>query len=174
MSYFSFCHKLLICCFAAACLTLASCRTQHSAVTETSKDSVRVEVRERLVLQPDTVFVDIPLQTAEQERRDSFSRLETDFAVSEVWLNKDGTLKHRLKNKAKKLSVPTNKEIQYRDSIVYRDSKKERSKTNTVYVNRLTKFQKAQICALWALILFFAYKYRREIVKFIVGVFRRK
>lgn len=47
----------------------------------------------------DTVFIEIPAQSAERTTPDKYSHLETDYAESDARINADGTLTHSLKNK---------------------------------------------------------------------------
>ena len=70
-------------CIAAMCLLLGGCSTSRKIPAQRS-DSVRVEVRERTVFVPDTVFINVPLQEGSYTGRDTVNRLENDFAVSLV------------------------------------------------------------------------------------------
>lgn len=54
----------------------------------------------------DTVFVEIPAQSAERTTPERFSHLETDYAQSDAKINTDGTLTHTLKNKPTKHPAP--------------------------------------------------------------------
>lgn len=54
----------------------------------------------------DTVFVEIPAQSAEKTTPEGYSHLETDYAESDAQINPDGTLHHTLKNKPTKQPVP--------------------------------------------------------------------
>lgn len=69
----------------------------------------------------DTVYIEIPAQSAERTTPDSFSHLETDYAVSEARINEDGTLSHTLDNKRAKHPVPVN------------------NSTDTIYVEQATE-----------------------------------
>lgn len=113
-------------------------------------NSVRVEYRERTVLVPDTVYVEIPAQTAERTTPDSTSHLENDYAESDTRINPDGTLYHSLDTKPRMKPVPTEMRIEYRDSIVYRDRIKTETVTKTKYVERsLSWWEKTQIYGFW-------------------------
>lgn len=154
--------------FIAALLT--GCGTTKVAtssdIREEKNDSVRIEYRERTILVPDTVFVEIPAQTAERTTPDSLSRLENDFAESTARINQDGSLYHDLKTKPQTKPVPTNKEIQERDSVrtVCRDRIVERTSTETVEVEKkLSRFQKIQIAGFWTLLVFLMIVYRKKI-----------
>jgi hypothetical protein len=104
-------------------LFLSACCPYRHAATEgrTTDDSVRVEYRERVTIVPDTVYIEIPLQTAERATRDSTSRLENDYAVSVSRIDSAGVLHHELRTKPQTKAVETERTIEYRDSIVYRD-----------------------------------------------------
>lgn len=54
----------------------------------------------------DTVFIEIPAQSAERTTPGKESHLETDYAESDARINEDGTLTHTLHNKPTKQPVP--------------------------------------------------------------------
>lgn len=54
----------------------------------------------------DTVFIEIPAQSAEKTTPEGYSHLETDYAESDAQINPDGSLHHSLKNKSMKQPVP--------------------------------------------------------------------
>lgn len=54
----------------------------------------------------DTVFIEIPAQSAERTTSGKESHLETDYAESDARINEDGTLTHTLNNKPTKQPVP--------------------------------------------------------------------
>ncbi len=155
-------------------LLLTACAASRKSSTESSvlgRDSVRIEYRERTVLVPDTVYIEIPAQTAERTTPDSVSHLENDFAESDARINQDGSLYHNLKTKPQTKPVPTDKEIQYRDSIVYRDRilKVKDKVVETVEVEKkLSWFQKTEIGGFWALLLLLAIIYRKKLFGAIV------
>lgn len=88
-------------------LTIAAitsgCKTKQKLPVVTSEDFRRTEIihTERI----DTVFIEIPSQSAERITQESESFLETEFAESFAAINADGTLKHTLRNKDSKHSV---------------------------------------------------------------------
>ena len=114
---------------------------------------------------PDTVFIEIPVESERQTVRDTTSHLETSFAVSDARITSDGALFHSLENKTQKKPILTEKEIIYRDSIVYRDKIVEKS----VPVKReLTKWQKFQIKGFWIILsLFIIVFFRKNIIAII-------
>jgi hypothetical protein len=163
-------HILLL---LAAAFTLGSCQTSKTAAThvqEYRRDSTRVEYRLRTVLVPDTVYLEIPHQTAERTTRDSVSHLENDYAITDARLNADGTLLHTLLTKPQKKSVFTHKEIEYRDSIVYRDVGSKLTKTITKRVpHERSWWEQTQIYGFWACLLALCITYHKAIYKVISG-----
>ncbi len=122
---------------------------RHLPVQTENRDSVRVEVREVTRYIRDTVFLEIPTQSAENTTRDTSSHLETDYAESDARIDPDGTLHHSLKNKPQKQPVPVDVPQTQKDSIVYRD----RYISETIKVPReLTSWQKWQMRSFWILL----------------------
>ena len=83
-------------------------------------DSTRVEVRYETVTVHDTAYVELPVIVEKIQTLDTTSTLENDYAKSEATVTA-GILKHSLETKPAQLPVPVEKEIVYRDSIVFRD-----------------------------------------------------
>ena len=71
--------------FISLMFLLGGCGTTRR-LTETThqQDSVRVEVQTRTEYVKDTVYLEIPAQTAERTTADSTSHLENDYAVSDA------------------------------------------------------------------------------------------
>lgn len=88
---------------------LCSCKSPKAAtpVILTNSDSIRSEVIIRERVDTVTVFVDVPAQSAERETFAGRSHLETDFAMSDAWINEDGSLGHNLFNKRQRLAIDT-------------------------------------------------------------------
>lgn len=105
------------------------CRHLSSSDTKTGLDSTNTEYRERVIFVPDTVFVEIPKQTAERTTADSTSHLENDYALSDARINTDGSLFHTLATKPQAKPVPTEQQIVYRDSVVYKNRIVTQTKT---------------------------------------------
>lgn len=103
-------------------LTMQSCSKElyPPSIVET-RDSVRVETKVIIKTEKDTVYIEVPAQSAERTTQDSTSHLETDFATSDARIEQDGSLFHDLKNKPQKRPAETDKQIIVRDSIIYRD-----------------------------------------------------
>lgn len=163
---------------AALCLLLGGCSTCRKIPAQTAAykaDSLRIEYRERTVLVPDTVYVEIPAQTAERTTADSASHLENDYAVSDARLNADGTLTHTLNTKPQKKPVPTARPVEYRDSVVYRDRAQTKTETRTEYVeHKRSWFEQAEIYGFWAALIALAIIYRKKIFQAVVRLFLKK
>lgn len=115
------------------------------------RDSVRVEVRERVEYIRDTVEIAVPVESTQQVVADS-SHLETNFAVSDARITFDGRLFHSLCNKPQNVPVETKIQIIHRDSIVYRD----RDETNIIEVPReFTTWQRIRLDGFWVLLALF-------------------
>ena len=122
---------------------------KHLPAQTEHRDSVRVEVREVTKFIRDTVWMQIPIQSAENTTRDTSSHLETDFAESDARINPDGTLHHSLRNKEQEKPVPVDVPTTQKDSIVYRD----KFIYETIEVERdLTGWQKWQMRSFWILL----------------------
>lgn len=129
---------------------LCSCGAGRRAVpTVESADSVRTEVRTKTVYRDSVVYVTVPEQSAERETRDSSSHLETDYAVSDARVDRDGVLHHSLRNKPLPVPQTIRVPMERRDSIVYRN----RWYKETVLVEKeLSPWQKWQMRGFWALV----------------------
>lgn len=155
-------------------IILFSCRTaKHTAIKDSQKDSIRVEYRERTILVPDTVFVEIPSQRAERTTKEKISHLENDYAYSDAKINPDGTLTHTLDSKQQSKPIAINKTIEYRDSIIYKD--KVINETVTEYIeHKLSWWQQTQIYGFWGVAALLAVVllsvYRKKIIKLVIGL----
>ena len=159
--------------FVLASCCSSKCLTTHSQ--EYLRDSVRIEYRERTVLVPDTVYFEIPRQMAERTIADSVSHLENDYASSDARLNSDGTLTHTLNSKPHLKPVPTERKIEYRDSIIYKDRWRDKKQTVTEYVeHKLSWWEQTQIYGFWAAIAIVAIIYRKKIFQTVVRLFLKK
>ena len=113
MKYFFHLFSLLLL-LAAASACGAARPLAHTA------DSTRVEVRYETVTVHDTAYVELPVIIEKIQTLDTTSTLENDYARSEATVTAS-ILKHSLETKPAQLPVPVEKEIVYRDSIVFRD-----------------------------------------------------
>ena len=104
-------------------------------------DSTKVEVRTETVIEKDTVYVELPRVVERVAVQDTTSHLENEFALSDAHIS-GGVLKHSLETKPVKMPAVVDKEIVYRDSLIYKD----RVRTVTVEVERkLTGWQQAKL-----------------------------
>ena len=98
-------------------LSCAACSVYRQAAPA---ESSRVEVRTETVLQKDTVFVELPVIEKVVETLDTASTIENKYAKSTASVS-NGILTHSLSTKAVKEPVIVDKQIVYRDSLVYVD-----------------------------------------------------
>ena len=138
-------------------LLLCACSTKKRMTTSV-QENTRIETKYVISYRTDTMYIEIPSQTAEMVVRDSVNKLENDYATSEARINKDGSLYHNLKTKPQKkptlIQIPTER----KDSIIYKEKKID----NPIYIDKeLSTFQKFQekwfyisIAILLALLLF--------------------
>lgn len=147
----------------AAVLLVGGCSPgKHLVKTQQQQDSTRVEIRKEIVYIPDTVYLEIPAQTAERTTRDSTSHLENDYAESDARINSDGSLYHDLKTKPQEIPKEVQTPVERNDSIVY----KYRTVYETVEVEverELTWWQKTQMYGFWVSLLVIAITYRKGI-----------
>ncbi len=143
----------IICALFAGC-----CPCRH--LTTSTRDSVRVETVIRTERVPDTVFVEVPVESVRQTVRDTTSHLETSFAVSDARILADGSLLHSLENIPQKRPVPTEKEIEYHETNEYHGYEE----AEIVEVARpLTWWQQTQIRGFWMLVLILLVVCREQI-----------
>ena len=127
-----------------------SCRTGRQVVVVEARDSVRVEERVREIKVTDTLFVEVPAQSAERTTADSTSHLENDYAVSDARVNPDGSLSHSLETKHRTDTLSREVGVQVRDSIIYR----EKVVPQVVPVEKgLSDWQKIQIRGFWIFLI---------------------
>lgn len=130
------------------------------------QDSVQIKVETRIEYVPDTVYIEIPAQTAERETADSTSHLENDYATSDARINPDGSLFHNLKTKPQKKPVEFEKPVERKDSIIYKTKTVTETKIEKV-PRDLTWWQKTQIYGFWFILFIFVIVYRKKILSFV-------
>ena len=116
-----FCLVAYIIALGVAVYSLVSCGVQKPTVVQ--KDSVRVEIRERIVR--DTAYFQLPAQSSSIITRDTTSVIELDFAKSTASV-KDGFLHHSLETKPETLEVPV--------YIPVHDTLRIEKKGDTIYI----------------------------------------
>lgn len=129
------------------------------------RDSVVVEVRERLVR--DTVSVEIPVEVEKVVTRDTVSHLENTYAKSDAVVS-DGFLHHSLSSKPQVIYVPVEVPVSDTTTTHSTSAISEREETKIEYVEKkLSWWQKTQVhgfrCMLLFALLFFGWKYRKKI-----------
>lgn len=98
---------------------VVGCGVQRKAVP-VQRDSVRVEYRTETVLVRDTAWIEIPKESEKVVTIDTASFLENRYAESYAVIA-DGLLYHSLETKPQRIAAPTEKAIQVRDTIIYKD-----------------------------------------------------
>lgn len=114
-------NKIVIALLAIVFVGCCPCRKLATA----EQDSVRIEVRERVVSRIDTVEVHIPAEREERIVEVDSSYIETKVAASWAKINSDGTLYHSLFTLPLAPKVAVTIPTLHRDSIVYRQQYRE-------------------------------------------------
>lgn len=101
-------HLLLI----ILLMLVASCHSSRQTIPSepvilNNQDSVRETTIIKTVYVPITVEVPIPQQSEAIVTAADTSHIETDLAISDAWINEDGTLYHSIENKHITLTVET-------------------------------------------------------------------
>ena len=110
------------------------CKTIKKSINEKTdtKDSVRIEYREKVVKVPVTVYVEVPVENVSTTTKDSTSHLETSFAISNasmVWIDGVPFLRHDLKNKAQKIEKTEDVPVVEKEKVVYQTRRVTYTKT---------------------------------------------
>lgn len=144
---------LLLLLAASACGTVRTLPVQ---------DSTRVEVRVEKEYVVDTAWVELPVIVERVATLDTASVLENRYAKSEAVVS-GGMLSHSLETKPVKEPVKIQKEIVYRDSLVFRDRiVKEEVKVEKVLTPWQTlKMRTGGVCliAMLLIIIYFVIKH---------------
>ncbi len=152
-------------------LTLSACSPkilQSNTHTEVQKDSVRLEIHERIV--HDTVYFALAPEKEKIVTLDDSSHLENSVAASDAYV-RDGKLHHTLETKKQDIPVPVSIPVadttKTSTSILQTDNNEV---TTTIkYIEKeLSWWQRTQIYGFWCMlilsILLFAWKYRNKII----------
>ena len=135
------CALLLL---ALLCL-LVGCRSPREVVREVTV----IETHDSIHFVHDTLYYEVPTQTAQVVTHDSVSVLENDFAVSEVQLNKDGTLSHKLNTKPQSVPIPFEKPVETKTQVIYKD---KRIEVPVPVEKKLTVWQQFRLRSFWVLL----------------------
>lgn len=122
----------------AIALLLCGCRSKRDVVREVTV----IETHDSIHYVHDTLYFDVPVQTAQIVTHDSVSVLENDWAVSRVAINKDGTLLHKLESKPQSVPVPFEKPVETKTQVIYRNRE---VKVPMPVEKRLTKWQRTKM-----------------------------
>ena len=127
-------------------LTFVGCKTIKKSVNEKTdtKDSVRIEYREKVVKVPVTVYVEVPVENVSTTTKDSTSHLETSFAISNasmVWIDGVPFLRHDLKNKAQKIEKTEDVPVVEKEKVVWQTRRVTYTKTE-IREKQLAWYQK--------------------------------
>lgn len=139
--------KLIVC--VAVTLLLAGCAAKRVTSSTIQQDSVNVEVRERVEYVIDTVIVEIPYISERVTTRDTLSRLENAYAITEAIVEGD-YLTHTLATKPQLREVEIKTPRLRRDSIIYRYANRE---VEVTVEKQLTFAQKIQMNGFWLMLL---------------------
>lgn len=119
-------------------LTASACSTVRQLP---STDSTKVEVRYETKTVHDTAYVELPVIVETVATLDTASVLENKYAKSAASVS-DGVLTHSLETKPVREPVAVEKQIVYRDSLVYRDKVQ---KVTVEVEKKLTAWQTIQM-----------------------------
>ena len=127
-------------------LLFVGCKTIKKSINEKTdtKDSVRIEYREKVVKVPVTVYVEVPVENVSTTTKDSTSHLETSFAISNasmVWIDGVPFLRHDLKNKAQKIEKTEDVPVVEKEKVVWQTRRVTYTKTE-IREKQLGLFQK--------------------------------
>ena len=131
-----------------ACL-MVSCRATRITTDTLERDSVRVEIVERIKYVVDTIEVVVPYYHEERETRDTMSFLENPFALSSAAIS-GGTLYHSLQTIPRSWRVKIQKPILRRDSIVYRNFYRD---VKVEVERELSWLQRFQVNGFWGMLV---------------------
>lgn len=140
------CLTLLIALFL---LIVVFCLSGCKSPREVVKEVTIIETHDSIHFVHDTLFFDVPVQTAQIVTKDSTSVLENDWAISHVAINKDGTLSHKLESKPQSVPVPFEKPVETKKQVIYRNRE---VKVPMPVEKPLTPWEKFRLDAFWWLV----------------------
>lgn len=145
-------------------IALYSCKAKQNVVIE-KRDSIRIEYREKIVKDTDSVLVYLPSEEKAISTYDSISTLRTKYAESTATIS-NGILSHTLKTIDKPIPVQVVKETVYKDSIVYQDKEVEKEVTKEVE-KKLSPIQKTLMWLWVPLSILLCIAWRKHIIKLV-------
>lgn len=129
-----------------AVASLTACKVYRPLAVEKT-DSVHVQKEVWTEYVHDTLYWEVPSEKVTSVTPDS-SHLETDFAVSDAYVNSDGMLFHVLFNKKRSQPIPFEKPVVHVDSTTDRVTNE---KTVVEVPRELNGWQVFQIRGFWVL-----------------------
>lgn len=145
-------------------IALFSCKAKQNVIIET-RDSIRIEYREKIVKDTDSVLVYLPSEEKAISTYDSTSYLKTKYAESVASIS-NGILTHTLKTIDKPIPVQVVKETVYKDSIVYQDREVEKE-VPLVVEKELSWIQKTMMWIWVPISILLCIAWRKHIIKLI-------
>lgn len=139
------CLTFVITIIICALLLLVGCKSPKEIVREVTV----IETNDSIHFVHDTLYFDVPVQTAQIVTKDSTSVLENDWAISQVSINKDGTLSHKLESKQQIVPVPFEKPVETKTQVIYRNRD---VKVPVPVEKQLTAWEKFRLSAFWWLV----------------------
>jgi len=127
-----------------AILCLCSCSKRVAQTTPTVIEYEHTITNTRTEYLHDTVWLEVPAQSAEVVVLDSVSVLENDYATSTARINPNGTLFHNLATKPQRKPVERDLPVTYKDSIIYKEKEVQ---VPVPVEKKLTKWQST--CINW-------------------------
>lgn len=139
----------------AMCLAmLVGCSHTKAVQSTIVADTTSVKVVHHIEQVRDTVYVEIPQIIERNVTRDTVSHLENEYAISDAIV--DGEfLWHTLATKPQDKAVEIIKEIEYRDTTIYKEIIKEAERIVEVEKPE-TWLDKTQKITFWAMLTAFA------------------
>lgn len=130
--------------FCVALLAMGCCPKHYPTIVY--RDSIRVEIRERLV--HDTVTFEVPVIIEKNVTKDTTSHLENDWASSDATLS-DGFLWHTLETKGQTVYIPITTTVH--DTVTVKEQAEEVTVIKEVE-KKLNWWQKFRLRAFWWLL----------------------
>ena len=128
-----------------------------------TRDSIITKVVKDVKYIKDTVYLEIPAQTAERTTPDSTSHLENDYATSDARINEDGSLYHDLKTKPQRKPQEVEVTVQSTDSTTA-EIKYVDSEVAVEVPGELSWWQKTKMYGFWGWLALFIINNRKRIL----------
>ena len=132
------------------------------------RDNTKVEVRTEVRRVVDTAYVELPVYVERVAVLDTVSFLENRLAVSMAVVS-GGVLRHSLETRPVALPVPVEKEVVYRDSVVFRERvvPVEVERPLSLWQRFVLRYGGVCICllAIYAIYLIFNFFYKTNLFK---------